>query len=918
MYRFLILVCLKTFLYASITDPISVCIIRVSFAEDSTSSTTGDGQFLMTNEGIDCGPYIIDPPPHDYDYFFSQLKSVDMYFQNVSYGKFGIDIPNSHIYPTSTVGSYQLTETMDYYNPYDNYSLQEKRLTELFRDAILKSYDDDQIEFSNYDLVIAFHAGIGQDFSLPFLDPTPEDIPSTFIDEDMILEHLGASFIAVGNHNLKKGILLPETQNHLLFDISESMFSDAENPCEYQYGLTGTFSLMLGFAIGLPPLWNIETGESGVGIFGLMDQGSNNGRGIIPAPPTAWTRIFAGWETPIISKFGLEYSLPVRSENSILKVPIRDDEYYLLEARSNWIRPNISIDSMRYAIGSNSSTNTYPPYIEILHDSSGLEKDSNGVIISVPNYDIGLPESGLLIWHIDESVINAGLSTYSVNSNLLNRGVDLEEADGAQDIGFVSLDIFNDPSSGWFGDLWYKGNSQYVYANPSMSGLKPMFSYDTYPSTVANDNSPTFIRISDISRAKDTMKFKLSNSYIIDKYPDSTFYYILSFDMNKDGLKDFIGGKDSIYIQLNNENMVKKYFHNTFTEDVEVIIKSYEDRTSIHLFEFYDNSLRYYEYDYMALEDSIVFVSDTLIETLLYPVLSEDIFSIEWKNIAQWESHKKRVFLSPNTFSIGINNKGITSENFGDSISKWETKTFTYLAGIDIDLDTNGDLLALDSNGILYAFNYELTLMPSFPLDTRLSSPILSQNIMGDETPEIIGKSKDKKRLHIFNSKGIEVLNIATVEEDDLIALGEYQGRNCIFTQSTIYQFDMYKDPKGNTWSMVNGDIGKTRRLNFNYTFTDVNAKFLQNAYCYPNPIRDGLGTIRVETYGPSNIDIKLYDLAGYFIKSFSANSILNGIQVKELVWDTSELHSGLYFAHVSVSNDDEVQTKIVKIAVVD
>ena len=117
---------------------------------------------------------------------------------------------------------------------------------------------------------------------------------------------------------------------------------------------------------------------------------------------------------------------------------------------------------------------------------------------------------------------------------------------------------------------------------------------------------------------------------------------------------------------------------------------------------------------------------------------------------------------------------------------------------------------------------------------------------------------------------------------------------------------------------MVHGDIGKTRRLNFNYTFTDVNAKFLQNAYCYPNPIRDGLGTIRVETYGPSNIDIKLYDLAGYFIKSFSANSILNGIQVKELVWDTSELHSGLYFAHVSVSNDDEIQTKIVKIAVVD
>ena len=231
------------------------------------------------------------------------------------------------------------------------------------------------------------------------------------------------------------------------------------------------------------------------------------------------------------------------------------------------------------------------------------------------------------------------------------------------------------------------------------------------------------------------------------------------------------------------------------------------------------------------------------------------------ENNAQWESHKKRVFLSPNNFSIGINNKGITSENFGDSISKWETKTFTYLAGIDIDLDTNGDLLALDSNGILYAFNYELTLMPSFPLNTRLSSPILSQNIMGDEAPEIVGKSKDKKGYISSIPKGIEGLNIATVEEDDLIALGEYGGKNCIFTQSTIYQFDAYEDPKGNSWSMVHGDNGKTRRLNFNYEFTDVNAKFLQNAYCYPNPIRDGVGTIRVETFGPSNIDINLYDL---------------------------------------------------------
>ena len=94
----------------------------------------------------------------------------------------------------------------------------------------------------------------------------------------MIKDCLDGHDFILNGHQISYGIILPETQNHLHYDISLDMFSDASFPCDYQYGLTGTFALMMGFAIGLPPLWNIETGESGVGIFGLMDQGSNNGR----------------------------------------------------------------------------------------------------------------------------------------------------------------------------------------------------------------------------------------------------------------------------------------------------------------------------------------------------------------------------------------------------------------------------------------------------------------------------------------------------------------------------------------------------------------------------------------------------------------------------------------------------------------
>ena len=183
---------------------------------------------------------------------------------------------------------------------YNEENISEDRLVELFKESIETAFITDAIDYSIYDLVIVFHAGIGQDFSLPFLDPTPEDIPSTFVDPNMIKNSTGENGITIGSSTIEKGILLPETQNHLNYEISNSMFANESDPCDYQYGLSGTLSLMIGFAIGLPPLWDIESGKSRIGVFGLMDQGSNNGRGVVPSPPDPWSRIYAGWELPTI------------------------------------------------------------------------------------------------------------------------------------------------------------------------------------------------------------------------------------------------------------------------------------------------------------------------------------------------------------------------------------------------------------------------------------------------------------------------------------------------------------------------------------------------------------------------------------------------------------------------------------------
>ncbi|MDG2266870.1 MAG: hypothetical protein P8L91_07800, partial [Candidatus Marinimicrobia bacterium] len=51
------------FINAEILGDLKVCALMVEFQVDSTESTTGDGTFLQSIEGIDCDLYHIDAPP---------------------------------------------------------------------------------------------------------------------------------------------------------------------------------------------------------------------------------------------------------------------------------------------------------------------------------------------------------------------------------------------------------------------------------------------------------------------------------------------------------------------------------------------------------------------------------------------------------------------------------------------------------------------------------------------------------------------------------------------------------------------------------------------------------------------------------------------------------------------------------------
>ena len=911
--RSLIIFCVCSFAKSEIIGDLRVCAIRVSFLQDSALSTTGNGNFLTENLGVDCGTYTIDPAPHDKQYFESQIKAVDSYFRSVSYGAFGINIEESTVYPSGQNSSYILENHMNFYNPYDTLDVQEERLTILFHDALSVAYSNG-VDLKNYDLVVVFHAGIGQDFSLPFLDPTPEDLPSTFIDQKMIEKYYGLSHLNFGESQINKGILLPETQNHLLFDIAENMFSDASNPCEYQYGLTGTFSLMIGFAIGLPPLWNIDTGASGIGVFGLMDQGSNNGRGLIPSPPNPWTRIFAGWESPLVPQYSTTLSLPSRSENKILKIPINDDEYFLIENRNNKVDNKISLDSIRVLMSVN---NEYPPYIEVLFDSSGCIKDQNGVITSMPNYDVGLPASGLLIWHIDEAIINTKIDDYSINNNLENLGIDLEEADGAQDIGYSSIFLFNDISSGYFGDLWFNGNLQYELANPYFQGSKPSFSHNTIPSTMSNDGSKSFLTIANISAAKDTMQFEISNSLFLDGFPNPNSHIRTVLDINNDGLLEYVGGQDSLYVEtfLLNDSNSRRYFHEIISDDLDIAITFNNGISNIHILERKLDSSYYSEYSYNINEETFALESENIIDSTVFSIVVDNNY--EFKSKSDWEVFSKRVFGNTNSFGIDINLSGIQVDNFGETFTKWKEYNFTYIAGIDIDLDSRLDIIALDKEGRLHVFNHNLIALSGFPTTETFVPPILAGNILGDDYVEIIGKTNDSTSIIIFSNKGDELFNLSSGKQDKLICLSSINDKNTLITNSSVYTFDLKTNINGNIWSFWNGNQNNERAIFLSPSDTSfLEDKILNRSYVYPNPIKDGSGTIRIESNNAKSINLKIFDLMGVEVANFNKDLTECCLQINEWVWDTSRLDPGVFFGYLTVSNQEKRSIKILKIAV--
>lgn len=505
-----------------------IIAVMVEFQPDDNRFTSGNGTFAsgsipyLENPGTS-----IDALPHDQKYFEAHLTFVKNYFEKNSNGQLAI---NFQVLPNV----YRLGEMMAYYSPIGQ-DPDLSPLADFAKDVWELVGNDASVELqTNPNEKIAFvifHAGIGRDVELTgtTLDKTPQDIPSAYLSKNAfqnLFDDPSFSGFEIGEGNLivDHSLILPRTLSRSGVDFSNNRFV-------IPLSINGLLTAQIGRHIGLPDLFNTETGKSGIGRFGLMDgAGVFAYNGLFPPELSAWEKIYLGWQEPFDIQINRGDNIELaassfREQRSIAKVSLSNSEYFLIENRHRDPQNNGVTLTIQRPDGSLIEQTFTNRDTDFVNQAAGFDKLLEpGVIIDVSNYDFALPgglvnessterelNGGILIWHIDENVIRQQINTIGINSNPDRKGVELKEADGAQDIGRpINIGISqNDPNGSAF-DFWWSGNnSSVVLLSDTLSLYQNRFGPDTFPNNRSHTGATSPFELYDFSKNQPIATFRI-------------------------------------------------------------------------------------------------------------------------------------------------------------------------------------------------------------------------------------------------------------------------------------------------------------------------------------------------------------------------------------------------------------------------
>jgi len=946
---------------------INILAVMVEFQPDDFDLTYGDGTFGSIYSQ-DYGNDILDPLPHDKSYFEDHLEFAQNYFQKVSRGKVNIEY---NILPSIITVSNPMRE----YSPTEGESFEVlANFSEEVWDLVDAEYSG--FDYSQYNLFVIFHAGVGKDISTSDLFGEARDLPSIYLSLNSFREFKGELFNGFQQSDgslISNTIILPETESR-----EESGFGGV---ALLELSINGLIVSSIASHMGLPDLFDAETGKSAIGRFGLMDgQSLFAFAGLFPPEPSAWEKIYLGWENPIVINSDAQNISVATSQfsqldsNRIIKVPINSTEYYLIENRAR--DANNDGTTLTYKVGGQIRTINFNDDLDNFNNA--IVDTLKGVILDVDEFDWAVPGNGILIWHIDEKIISEGLDSNRINVGD-NRGVDLEEADGIQDIGVEFQTIFGDVviAEGDEFDLWYSSNSSELYKNE--------FGIATKPNTNSNNGANSLITFSNFSDIGNQMTFDVSfqstdialiNNFSLD--PQLSISHVKS-SISSLGSSIYFSSGDNLYRVDDDTHLLDDFSNNNFavfdSGSEEIVIGALNN--SLNITSFSGNSFIVNSYPlnnivtapiaigqisgndigiFLGFENGVVEKHLFNIQTKDTPTLitSANFFQNEVKQIAvddneiiavsadQFNDLSKQI-----SFSSNIKKLLFTKSSSGESrsilltddnsiyTSLREDNDFelifsgsSNIESISIaDLKNNGEnnIIFSEANKI-YAININGSYVENFPyeltIETNLDGFPLIANIDEDEKYDIIVTTTNGVIYAVSGSSGnlINGFPLSTggifTKNHSIIKRDNDLLLSAVTTGSQFYLWSLKSE--GNvTWGSEFGN-------NLNSSFLDsasdenfVSTFFPKNrTYNWPNPVYGNETFIRTYVSEDSKVKVKVFDLAGDFVDEleFSANGGIDS----ESKWDVTKIQSGAYIAHIEItSNSGKTDSKIIKIAVV-
>lgn len=516
-------------------DVLRVLIVRVAFEEnrnpDLTTITNG-GEFML-DPLVDPLPLEIDPPPHNKAFFESHLVGLSEYYKFMSGGRLQIE---GTVLPEGENDSYKLSDVADYGPGAGSFWTLES-LERLVQDMIttadegliadgvgngLADYDDE----TPLTYVIFVHSG--SDWQSDIKGDSPNDIPTFFVTLGEPVDLIGSN--PAGNPGkLSECSIIPETTNQDGFVGS----------------IAAAFYHEFGHALGLPDVYDTQSGLPAVGIWDLMDSGTNlpvnigtlviedgdttvvsvSATGVLPPSLSAWCKWFLGWlvvddlSSPVPGKDN--YLLPAvgvpREQyprydagygDFDLRYPqayragISPREYFLIENR--WVPmvdEPLPFSDLRFE---RDEATGVIQYLAGLHQGTW---ENSGL------YDFFMPAGGILVWHVNNDRIESELANNTINA--FGDGLRLVEADGIQDIGVLDAYV-----QGWFGS--WRDPFGGLDADGNETGYSDLFT-EGFPSSMNYDRSYSGLRLSEIeprvARTASVMKFEATLDPVLLGFP---------------------------------------------------------------------------------------------------------------------------------------------------------------------------------------------------------------------------------------------------------------------------------------------------------------------------------------------------------------------------------------------------------------